>query len=355
MCRATIALAALLVLSGAAPTLGAVPQSSSSSDPERIDSCTTIDDPGRYALVDDVRNASAGQCIRIRASGVVLDGRGHLVDGRGSFGTAGVAVGTWARPVSNVTVRNLTVADWDDAVRLTEADRGGVVDVTATRSRVGIRLYSASRNRLADVRATDNAVHGVSLLDDSDRNRATNVTAAGNALFGVHLGADSSGNTIRNVTARGNEYGVVAVGANGNSIVGGRATDNRIAGVWLSAADDTRVADLRLSNRFYGVFVADGSANNSLAGNRAVDNAVGFRLRNADGNRLRNNTASGNRDGVLFIESDRNLVVDNRVTDNLRGVTLLASDNNRFRWNVVRDNRRNFVVARGSENNSVSA
>ncbi|NHN61337.1 MULTISPECIES: nitrous oxide reductase family maturation protein NosD [Halorussus] len=353
MRRATLAVATLLAVAAVSPTLGNAVQDS--GDPERIDSCTTIDDPGRYALVDDVRNASAGQCIRIRASDVVLDGRGHLVDGRGSFGTAGVAVGAWARPVSNVTVRNLTVADWDDGVRLTEADRGAFLDVTAIRSRVGVRLYSSSRNRLADVRASDNAVHGLSLLDDSDGNRASNVTAAGNALFGVHLGADSSGNRVENAIARANEYGVVAVGADGNHIVGGRATGNRIAGVWLSAADDTRVADLRLSNRFYGVFVADGSTNNSLAGNRAVDSAVGFRLRNADGNRLRDNRASGNRDGVLLVESDRNAVVDNRITDNRRGVSLLAADDNRFRGNAVRDNRRNFVVARGSENNSVPA
>ncbi|MFC7078976.1 NosD domain-containing protein [Halorussus caseinilyticus] len=114
------------------------------------------------------------------------------------------------------------------------------------------------------------------------------------------------------------------------------------------------MADLRLTNRFYGVFLADGASNNALAGNRATDNAVGVRLRNADGNRLRRNVASGNRDGLLFVESDRNLVAGNRVVDNRRGVSLLASDDNRLRANEIRGNRRDFVVARGSANNSVS-
>ncbi|UPV76516.1 right-handed parallel beta-helix repeat-containing protein (plasmid) [Halorussus limi] len=344
-----VGIALLLASTPAAPSVADAAQ----SEPATIDSCETIDEPGRYALAADLRNVSAGQCISIRASDVTLLGRGHLVDGRGAFGSAGVSVGAWDRPVSNVTVRNLTVAEWDDAVRLTAADRGRLADVTATRSRVGVRLYGASRNRLADVRATDNAVHGVSLLDDSDGNRASDVTAARNALFGVHLGADSSRNRVENVTARANEYGVTVVGADDNRIVGGRAVGNRIAGVWLSAADGNSVADLRLDNRFYGAFLADGAANNSLLGNRAIGNPVGFRLRNSDGNRLRDNTARRNRDGFLLIESDRNAVVGNRIVGNRRGVSLLASDDNRVEGNDFRRNRRTFVVARGSENNSV--
>ncbi|WP_128478666.1 right-handed parallel beta-helix repeat-containing protein [Halorussus pelagicus] len=355
--RRALVIVALSLLILLAPLASAATVSTSAdadqSDLAIIDSCTTIDEPGRYALTGNIRNASAGQCLRIRASDVELAGRGHIVDGRGAFGTAGVTVGAWGRGVSNVTVRNLTVSDWDDAVRLTETDRGVLADVTATQSRVGVRLLRASEHRLIDLRASDNAVHGVSLLDDSDGNRVRNVTAAGNALFGVHLGTDSSGNRVENATARGNEYGVVAVGADGNRIVGGSATGNRIAGVWLSAAEDTRVADLRLTNRFYGVFLADGAANNTLRGNRAVDSAVGFRLRNSDRNRLRGNTVAGNRDGVLLIESDRNTVVGNRIADNRRGVSLLASDDNRLRGNDLRGNGRAFVVARGSQNNSV--
>ncbi|WP_276302357.1 right-handed parallel beta-helix repeat-containing protein [Halorussus lipolyticus] len=343
---AVVGLVALLVLSGVGPA--------DRSEPTPIDACTTISDPGRYAVTADLRNVSAGQCIRIRASDVAIEGGGHLVEGTGAFGTAGIAVGAWGRSVSNVTIRNLTVSEWDDAVRLTEANRGALANVTATESRVGVRFYSASGNHLDGVRATDNAVHGLSLADDSDGNRAENVTATGNALFGVHFGADSSGNAIWNVTARRNEYGVVAVGADRNRVVGGSATGNRLAGVWLSTADGNLVADLRLENRFYGVFLADGATNNTLRRNRAEDTAVGFRLRNSDGNLLRGNLATGGRDGLLLIESDRNSVVENRVTGNRRGVSLLASSDNRFRANVVRDNRRNFVVARGSENNSVS-
>ena len=331
------------------------PNSSSTSDvgptsaTTRIDSCTAITEPGRYELVADVENATAGQCIRIRASDVAFDGRGHSVDGTGAFASAGVAVGSWARGVSNVTVRNLRVAEWDDAVRLTNADGGVVADVTAAESRVGVLLLGASGNQFTEVATTDNAVHGVALLDDSDRNRLVGLTAAGNALAGVHLVGDASENLVANVTARGNEFGLLLAGASDNRIDGGEATDNRLAGVWLAAAHDNTVADLRLSNRFYGAWLADGSTGNVLVDNEAIDNAVGFRLRDSDANLLLGNAASGNRDGVLLIESDRTRLVGNRIVDNRRGVALLAAHGTVARNNVVRDNGRNWVYGRGSD------
>ena len=57
-----------------------------------VDGCTTIDEPGRYALTQDVRNASVDTCIRVTANDVTLDGAGHAVDGVGAFGSAGVLV-----------------------------------------------------------------------------------------------------------------------------------------------------------------------------------------------------------------------------------------------------------------------
>lgn len=351
------ALAALLagLLAVVAACAPAPVADAGAQSPTRIDSCTTVSEPGRYVLVADVEAADAGQCLRIRASDVVLEGRDRAVNGTGAFGTAGVTVGTWDAGVSNVTVRNLTVSGWDDGVRLTNVAASAVAGVTATGSRIGVLAMNATGTRFVDVRATGNAVHGVSLDDASRGNALEDVTAADNALFGVRLGADAADNEVRNATARGNEYGVVLAGADGNRVVGGAATDNRVAGVWLSLADDNLVADVRLSNRFYGVFAADESANNTVRNATAVGNAVGFRFRSAHGNRLVDSVATDGRDGVLLIASDRNRVVGNRVTDNRRGVSVFDSDDNAFRDNEVRGNGRDVLVRRGSENSTVRA
>jgi hypothetical protein len=63
------------------------------TEPTEIDSCREISEPGRYVLTRDVEDAEAAQCLRIRASDVVLDGRGHAVNGTGAFATTGVTVG----------------------------------------------------------------------------------------------------------------------------------------------------------------------------------------------------------------------------------------------------------------------
>src|SRR6056297_2102384 len=99
--------------------------------PRAIASCTTITEPGRYVLTADITDSEADSCIRIRSADVVLVGRNHRIDGLGDFGTAGVvARSNTDRPLENVTVRNVTVTDWDDGIRYIDAVDGAVVGTT---------------------------------------------------------------------------------------------------------------------------------------------------------------------------------------------------------------------------------
>lgn len=329
--------------------------SPATAQPTGIDGCTAITESGTYRLTANVTNASAGQCLRIRASDVVVDGGGHVVDGTGSFGTAGVVVGSWGERVSNVTVRNLTATDWDDGVRYTNVGGGHVANATASSNRVGFLFLDTSDVAATDVVATDNAVHGVSFLDASSRNRVTDARATGNALFGVHLSGDGTENAVSGTNASGNQFGVVLVGADGNALSNNTLTENRIAGAWLSASNENVLSNNSLSNRFYGVYLDDGSSGNALSGNEATGNAVGIRLRGSGGNDVSDNRVVGNdADGVLLIASDGNAVSGNVVTGNRRGISLLDSDDNTVTDNVVGSNaERGLVIRRGSANNTV--
>ncbi|WP_101294545.1 right-handed parallel beta-helix repeat-containing protein [Halegenticoccus soli] len=338
---------ALLLLAGCQSV---VPPDAGQSD-AGIDSCTEITEPGRYELTADIEDAEAGRCIRIRTSDVVLDGGGHRVDGVGSFGTAGIVAGSWERPVSNVTVRNVEVTGWDDGVRYVSADGGRIAGTTTADNRIGVLLVNSSGNDLVDNVARGNAVHGVEVADESDGNRLSNNTAASNALFGIHLVGGAGGNELSNNAVRGNQMGLALVSADGNAVRGTAAEGNRIAGAWLSAADDNVLADNRLSNRFYGVMLADGSENNTLSNNTAAGNAVGIRLRFSANNTVADNVVTDSRaEGILLISSDGNAIVGNTVADNLRGIVLLDSRDNRLSNNDVRSNRRGGIIeGRGGE------
>ena len=69
-----------------------------------ITSCITITSPGYYILTDDIVNSSEFHCIQIQSSDVILDGRGHVVDGINRLGSYGIDV---YGPYTNVTIKIL--------------------------------------------------------------------------------------------------------------------------------------------------------------------------------------------------------------------------------------------------------
>ncbi|GAA0246811.1 NosD domain-containing protein [Haladaptatus pallidirubidus] len=123
------------------------------TQPSRIGSCTKITESGHYVLGQDIKNGktriSTG-CIDIRADHVVLDGRGHLLDGFGVSDTSGVLVDD----ASNVTVRNLHVKDWNRGITVRNAENVAVRNVTASNNAIGIDVTDS------DARLVENTVHG---------------------------------------------------------------------------------------------------------------------------------------------------------------------------------------------------
>ncbi|WP_321169544.1 right-handed parallel beta-helix repeat-containing protein [Halorarum halophilum] len=303
-----------------------------------MDSCTEITRPGSYELAANLTDSEASTCIRIRSSDVVLDGGGHRIDGVGTFGTAGVVVRADGDDrLSNVTVRNATVSDWDDGVRFIGVEGGAVVGTTTANNRVGLSLLNARDVRVADNVARENRLRGISLLESSANNTLANNVASDNALYGIHLVEGGvRNNTLVNNTASNNEFGVVLIGVHDNVVTRTTANGNRIAGVWLSGSTGNRVVDNRVSNRFYGVFLADRSNGNVVSNSVAASNRVGVRLRSCDGNRVTENTVRGSGDtAILLISSDRNEVVGNVGSENARGVSVVRSSGNRVANNSL--------------------
>ena len=145
----TAVLAGVLVLVVAAVIYvggqGVGPDQSGTPTAAQIDSCTTIDTPGRYELTADITNTTASTCIRITASDVVFDANSHMIDGRGTFGTAGVLVGSFRTSLTNVTVQAATVTDWDDGIRYINVTNGTIANTTTAHNRVGLTLLKAGR------------------------------------------------------------------------------------------------------------------------------------------------------------------------------------------------------------------
>ncbi|WP_101294562.1 NosD domain-containing protein [Halegenticoccus soli] len=153
--------------------------------PKRIDGPTTIEKPGEYVLVTDLRNSRGTRlsesCITIEASDVVLDGRGHVVDGNGISGTKGVTVGS-ASSVENVTIRNLTVTDWNCGIHLKNLSNGKVRNVTARKNAHGIYLEEAISNTIAGNTIVNNLV---GIGPAASANRLRNNSLVGNYVADI--------------------------------------------------------------------------------------------------------------------------------------------------------------------------
>ena len=341
--RRTLAVAlvvASLVASGAALWAHGVDGTQSSSvRGTAIDGCTAITEPGRYVLVSNVGDSERDTCIRIRSSDVVLAGRGHVVDGTGAFGTGGVVARPGGGgPLSNVTVRNLRVRQWDDAIRYVDVDGGRVAGTTTAESRVGLTLLNAANVTVVDNTARENVLRGIALFEDSADNTLRNNTARANGYGIALVEPGSSGNRLVGNTATGNEFGVVLVDAHRNVLRANRASGNRIAGVWLTAARNNTLDGNVVSNRFYGVFLSERANGNRIRDTRAVGNAVGIRLRSSDGNVVARNTVRDSSDtAILLISSDDNRVVGNVGGNNARPLSVIRSRGNRVANNSLGD------------------
>ena len=148
-----------------------------------ITQCTTITEPGRYALRRNIGGATglSDSCIVIRSSNVTLDGFGHTVGGGGVTNSTGIRI-THPHSVSNVTVRT---------VRLTERNRGMLVrnasGVTIRRMNVshnaeGIAFWNATRS---SVRKSGFQRNMIAITVDDAGSRVS----TGNNYFNENYGA----------------------------------------------------------------------------------------------------------------------------------------------------------------------
>jgi parallel beta-helix repeat protein len=168
-----------------------------------VDSCTTIDAPGRYALTGnvagDIENPDAA-CIEITASNVTLDGRGHAVTGTGAG--HGIEIDGSESSVSNVTVRDLRASNWSIGVFALGSDNGTIRRTITENSTEGLALGASSNYTLVNNTARDNAI-AVALGGESQNNTLREITAVENK-WGIHFERESANNTVLDSVARNN-------------------------------------------------------------------------------------------------------------------------------------------------------
>ena len=192
--------------------------------PIPISECgTVVTDAGKYRVTQDLYCGPNQQGIKVLASDVTVDLKGHTItcDASGERLVGAVLVGEYFDPtfvVENVTVKNGTVSGCDDGVIYFYTQGGKITDITATGNPDsgitllatngllvkdndssgnvwGIRLYWGADNTIKHNMTGDNYESGIFLYGELDSTVACN-KSTGN-LFGIGIAPYSSGNKVQ--------------------------------------------------------------------------------------------------------------------------------------------------------------
>jgi parallel beta-helix repeat protein len=332
----------------------AVENAAQAAEQTVVEECTTISEPGRYVLAADIENASADTCIRIRASDVVFDGDGNAIDGAVSVdsdeaanrffrtGTLrpqsgiGLSVGGNG-PVTNVTVRNVTLTDWRWGAVADSLRQGRLSRVRATDNAFGITILRSPGVEVTDGEANRNAVFGVGQFGGG-QSRLADTTASENGVVGVYQ-SRGQGAVVSNVTARDNDIaGVLFDRARDASVRGGTTSGNRF-GVYLFETTGSEVTDATaVENEFAGIYALNGTrarVSDSVATNNSL---AGVLLQGTSRAEVSTTDASGNRYGIYLFGANESTVVESTASDGVMGVFVRNVSGGSVLNNTVLDN-----------------
>lgn len=244
------ALITVIVIAVACASIPFVATMSVSAQTTEIDSCTTIDQPGRYVLTEDITNTTATECIHITANDVVFDGQGHTIDSNGD-GRRGVYVHSDATRLTNVTVRDVTVTNWKDA---------------------GIEFEAVDNGRIVNNTAINNEEDGIE-LDSSDNNTVLNNNASRNDFFGITLIVSNNNRVVDNEAKMNGYNGIDVLYSATNYIAGNNASANGNDGIRLYGSAHSVLKNNTVNaNGGNGLTAYYYSYDNVFINNTAVDN-----------------------------------------------------------------------------------
>jgi parallel beta-helix repeat protein len=281
-----------------------------------IDQCgVTLDTAGSYTLTNSVTDSANLSCIDITADDVVVDGAGYTIDGTTSQGSVGVQI----TDATNVTVRNLTVTEWEVNVVATNLSDGQFRNLTLSDADSnqfdvysdGLQLYRSDEVTIADVDAHSNN-RGI-LVEWS-----SNVTVERAHLY-ENYASQLRFHEVSDSVIRGSNGSASAVEA----------------GFYLNASNNITLADSVATNNDDGTGVTLHATDNSLLENLTVEsNEDGIRLQrlfatkdSSNFNTITNSTIRRNGGtGIDIVDSPQNTVHDNDIVDNIDGIEVRSSD-----------------------------
>ena len=177
---------------------------------------------------------------------------------------------------TNITVRDMVLAENCQGVLLAYTNDSRIENVTARDNSHGIYLRSSNSNVVRGNAAPDNWHGGIYLSSSSDNMLHEN-TASKNQYGGIVLGSSSNNNTLTGNNASNNVLrgGICLYSSSDNTVCENIASKNMDAGIylcWSSTAKNNITCNLVCNNEKRGFHLQHGSTENVISHNNIVEN-----------------------------------------------------------------------------------
>ncbi|MFB6157587.1 MAG: right-handed parallel beta-helix repeat-containing protein [Haloferacaceae archaeon] len=206
--------ATLALVSAVAVAIGValVPGTATAAEVNDVSSCTTINasnapSDGVVNLTADITDSGKASCLNVTVDNIVVKGQNHTIDGTDGTDTRGINVTNSSQTLTGVTIRNVTVRDWDKGVYISDASESDVRNVRAnTSADIGVFVQNSDNLTVTNVTADANANEGIE-FDSVVDSRIENATLTNN-YEGVDLGSNVDNVTFVDGTVSGSSFRV---------------------------------------------------------------------------------------------------------------------------------------------------
>jgi parallel beta-helix repeat protein len=265
----------------------------------------SIDPPtSLVSTIDNVTYTFTGN-ITSDANGIVVERNNTILDGRGyALQGTGDGIGVDLSHNSNVTVENMEIAKFSNAILLNYSSSNRISGNNITNNGAGISLkYSSNNNGVSENRITANTGYGIYLLS----------SCCGNSIFenimtnnnrGIDLDSSCNNNGILANIVTNNVRGIDLDSSSNNSILGNTVTANDGTGIHLeSSCNSSTISGNSVTDNGYGLAVKYSCGSNSIFGNNITNNGTGIRLESSSDNSFYHNNIMNNTDQVYSYNS----------------------------------------------------
>ena len=317
-----------------------------------INTCEMLNTSTLYELTQDIINSSEIICMNITSSDVILDCRGHRIDGVDSTDSYGIKISG-----NNVTIKNCVVSDFTYGIDASTNDNKLLNNYIYSCSR-GMNIVSGYRYNITNNTLYSNTDYGIYFRSDYSNFTGGNVSNNTDYGIRIHLGMY---NTISNSTISGNGEGIYVDGSDYNTIEGNRIYSNTNRGIFITWYQPTTSYSeyniINNNNITYngntGIWLYKAKSNTieNINSSKNTNNGIYFESV-SNSNQLRNSLFIGNTgSGILLDSSQNNKISGIRAIGNKNGININYADNNNITTSHLINNTDKGIIFSYSNNN----